>query len=202
MLSARGSAAGSAASTALVPHFARTRPSAPPAIPSSTLSVNSWRITRNWLAPLAARMANSRARPPQRASSRLGTLAQRVSKHKPHRAQKDEQRRLDVADNILFQRVQSDAGALVGIGIRRGKVAGDGIHIRASLLESDAALQFSHALRAHADLAVAESGVGPLPDRYVNIHHGGIEHRRAAGDHANHGVRGVIQREALANHFR
>ena len=51
---------------------------APPAMPSRTLSVSNWRITRAGLAPRAARIANSRVRPVERASRRLATLAQAI----------------------------------------------------------------------------------------------------------------------------
>src|SRR5260370_974106 len=61
------------------PHNRRARPP----MPSLTPSVSSWRITRAGLAPSAERMANSRARPVERARSKLATLAHAMSNTKP-----------------------------------------------------------------------------------------------------------------------
>ena len=54
----------------------------PPATPSKTLSVSNWRITRAGLAPRAARIANSRVRPVERARRRLATLTQAIKSTK------------------------------------------------------------------------------------------------------------------------
>src|ERR1700677_89331 len=69
--SARGKAAGSTPSAARVPQPARSKPSPPPARAIRTLSVSNWRITRPWLAPSAARTANSRVRLGARANNKL-----------------------------------------------------------------------------------------------------------------------------------
>ena len=58
-------------------------PKAPPARASITASVNSWRISRSLLAPKALRTASSRSRLSTRASIRLATLAQAMSRTKP-----------------------------------------------------------------------------------------------------------------------
>ena len=54
----------------------------PPAKPSKTLSVKSWRITRHGLAPKAERTANSRVRPVERARRRFATFPQAISNTK------------------------------------------------------------------------------------------------------------------------
>src|SRR6202167_855973 len=85
---ARGKAPGKVASTALVPQKASKSPNAPPKPASRTLSVRSWRMTRVWFAPRAARMANSRERPIERARRRLATFAQAISNRKPTAARR------------------------------------------------------------------------------------------------------------------
>ena len=52
-------------------------------IDSSTLSTSSWRTMRQRVAPSETRTDISRARPAERASSRLATLAQAISRTKP-----------------------------------------------------------------------------------------------------------------------
>ncbi len=78
----RGKVCGSAARIARVPHFASNSPIAPPTIPSITLSVKSCRITRLGLAPSAERIANSRERPVDRASSKFATFAHAINNTK------------------------------------------------------------------------------------------------------------------------
>ena len=59
-----------------------TRPSTPPEMASSRLSVSIWRSSRARLAPSAARTDNSRSRLTIRASRRLATEAQTISRTK------------------------------------------------------------------------------------------------------------------------
>ena len=56
---------------------------APPNTPSNALSVSIWRINRQRPAPSAARTASSFSRPAERASCRLATLAQAMSRTQP-----------------------------------------------------------------------------------------------------------------------
>lgn len=58
----------------------RSRPSTPPITESRVLSVNNWRTTRPWLAPSAARIANSRVQATERRRSKLATFTQAMSK--------------------------------------------------------------------------------------------------------------------------
>jgi len=75
-------------------------------IPSRTLSVSNWRITRAGLAPRAARIANSRARPVERASSRLGDVGARDQQHKTDRAEQHQQNSFHIADDVDLERDQ------------------------------------------------------------------------------------------------
>ena len=79
----RGMLPGFTASNARTPSAPITSPKTPPSIESSTLSVSSWRTMRLRPAPMAERMAISRARPVARASSRLATFAQAISSTQP-----------------------------------------------------------------------------------------------------------------------
>ena len=64
-------------------HGASSNPAAPPAAASSRLSVNSWRASRNPLAPIARLIAISRRRMTPRASSKPATLVQAISSTRP-----------------------------------------------------------------------------------------------------------------------
>ena len=61
-------------------HAATINPAAPPTHDRTTLSTTSWRMTRARLAPSAIRSAISFCRSTARASSRLATLAQAISR--------------------------------------------------------------------------------------------------------------------------
>ena len=76
----RGSVAGIMRTRPSTPHTATRRPTPPPARPRSTLSVSSWRATRPRPAPSARRMAISRCRTDDRASSRFATFAHAISR--------------------------------------------------------------------------------------------------------------------------
>src|SRR5882672_664322 len=65
------------------PAHVRARPTQPATVESSVLSTTSCRRTRHRVAPSAVRIARSRPRPAARASSRLATLAQPMSRRKP-----------------------------------------------------------------------------------------------------------------------
>ena len=74
---------GSRSAEARSPNDQASRPTPPPAAPSSRLSVISCRISRPRAAPSAARIASSRMRPDARASRRLATFAQAMSRTTP-----------------------------------------------------------------------------------------------------------------------
>src|SRR5215813_5862474 len=67
------------ATSALLPHMAKSTPTTPPRPASSTLSVNNCRINRPRPAPTASRTVISALREVARASNRLATLAQAIS---------------------------------------------------------------------------------------------------------------------------
>ena len=79
----RGRLAGLSCTSASTPHTATSSPSAPPTAASSTLSVSSCRTRRARPAPSARRIAISRCRTDERASSRFATFAQAMSSTQP-----------------------------------------------------------------------------------------------------------------------
>src|SRR5713226_1978155 len=79
----RGNCCGLAATSRRTSPHARVSPSVPPTSESSMLSVRSWRTMRRRPAPSAVRMAISRRRATARASRRLATLAQAISRTRP-----------------------------------------------------------------------------------------------------------------------
>ena len=80
---ARGNPEGKCCSATFVPHAASNNPSPPPATASSVLSVRSWRMILPLPAPSAARTANSRLRPIERAKSRFATFTHAIESTKP-----------------------------------------------------------------------------------------------------------------------
>lgn len=81
--SARGKASGIALIAVRVAHTAKSNPAAPPAQARRMLSVSNCLMARPCVAPSAARIANSRARPVERARSKLATFAQAISSTNP-----------------------------------------------------------------------------------------------------------------------
>ena len=79
----RGRLDGLSCTSASTPQTATSRPSAPPTAASSTLSVSSCRTRRARPAPSARRIAISRWRTDERASSRFATFAQAISSTQP-----------------------------------------------------------------------------------------------------------------------
>ena len=80
---ARGNPEGNRCSATFVPHAAITKPSPPPASASSMLSVRSCRTILPRPAPSAARTANSRLRPIERARRRLATFTHAIKSTNP-----------------------------------------------------------------------------------------------------------------------
>ena len=80
--SRRGRSGGASATSVVTPTRAISAPAIPATTASTTLSVRSWRTSRARPAPTAARTTISRPRAEARASSRLATLAQAMSRTK------------------------------------------------------------------------------------------------------------------------
>src|SRR5262249_777542 len=80
---ARGRKLAANTSSASTPHLASAKPRAPPVTANSRLSVSSCLTMRSLPAPSAVRTAISLRREVARASNRLATLAQAISKTKP-----------------------------------------------------------------------------------------------------------------------
>jgi len=77
--SRRGRLLGPSSDSNFTPHFAKSRPNAPPITARSRLSVSNCPISRARLAPSAVRIAISRSRTVARASNRLATFADAMS---------------------------------------------------------------------------------------------------------------------------
>ncbi len=81
--SMRGVPGGVSARSTSTPQYASTTPVAPPTAPSATLSVSSCLRIAPRPAPIAARSATSRSRPPARASSRFAMLTHAITSSRP-----------------------------------------------------------------------------------------------------------------------
>ena len=79
----RGTLSGIEARSTSTAHPATTMAQTVPAAASTRLSIMSWRISRQRLAPSAARTATSRSRALARASSRLAMFAHVISRTRP-----------------------------------------------------------------------------------------------------------------------
>ncbi len=80
---ARGKVAGKFCNANLVPQDASNKPSPPPARANNMLSVSNWRTILPRAAPSAARTANSRVLPVERAISKLATFTQAIRSTNP-----------------------------------------------------------------------------------------------------------------------
>ena len=74
---------GIAATSALMPKYAKKQPTAAPARASTKLSTSSWRTRRDRLAPSEARIAISRSRAVARVSSMFATLLHAINSRSP-----------------------------------------------------------------------------------------------------------------------
>ena len=132
------------------------RPSAPPTIDSTRLSVSSCRIRRGRSAPSADRSASSRLRAVARASSRLATLAQQIEEHEGDDAEEEHGGLAQVgADDGGVERLERHAAALVGLRVLLRQRAGHGAQVRVSRRQRHARLQASDRLRRCARRAPA-----------------------------------------------
>ena len=98
-------------------------------------------------------MANSRARPVERASNKLATLTQAMSSTKPTAASSTSRKRFNFLHHFLFQWNDTDAAVFVGVRIRGGEVAGHAVHIGARLRQRDAVFDSSDGVNSGMNLA-------------------------------------------------
>ena len=114
----------------------------PPSNASSRLSQSSCRTTRRRLAPSAVRIAISRLRDSSAGEKKVGHVSAGDQQNERDRAQHDQQRRTDVADDVVVQSHDSYAGKIkVRVGILFRKPAGDGGQFRFRLLHLHARFQ-------------------------------------------------------------
>ena len=141
IFSVRGRLPGTAASTAVRPHFATASPRTPPANDRSTLSViNCWTICMR-LAPSARRTANSRVRAAERASNRLATFAQAMSKTRPTAPSSKQKRSAYIADKLLFQRNDRRSQPFFCGGVQFIDMLLQRVHFRLCLTNADSRSQ-------------------------------------------------------------
>ena len=101
-------------------------------------------MMRPRLAPMAARMANSRLRPVARTSSRLATLAQAMSRTRPtapRRTKSDERTSLTMQSRRGWTAKPSLGPD--GSGIAAAELVGSELQLRVGLGEGDAGLEAS-----------------------------------------------------------
>ena len=170
---------------------------------SSTLSVRSWRSRRPRSPPSAMRTAISRCRPAARASSRLATLAQAMSRTKttaPSSSIKAGRRSPTNAASSGSTVMLCRAFEL-GCGLR--ELLGDPHHVRAGGLHGDARLQAPDHVDARVVAAVvlAADAVLQPQQRRVDVD-GPPAPVEGAGHHADHGEALAAQRERLAQDLR
>src|SRR5215472_10759033 len=115
-------------------------------------------MTRPWLAPSAARMANSRLRPVDRASSRLATLTQAISNTNPTAANST-RRNGRMSRTMTSLRRDANALVFVRVWIGRGETLRYSIHVRASLGQRDVGPQPRDGKDSWMEFAIAHPRV-------------------------------------------
>ena len=196
--STRGNVPGKVLSAALAPQKANRSPSVPPTPASKTLSVRSWRTTRTWPAPSAARTANSRERPMERASRRFATFGTGNQQQETDGGEQHQQERLDVADDIFLHGNQRDADVLVGHREGGGQIARDHVHVGLGLRQRNARFQPAERMRAHRDAAIAKRRIVPLADGSVDVAVMAVE-SEAGRDHAHDSVGRAVQGQRFSD---
>ena len=175
-----------------------SRPSAPPASDSRTLSVSSWRTMRPRAAPSAARIAISRWRPVARTSSRLATFAQAISSTKPTAPSSTSSdvgasSRRDVADRL---RRRSCPSVRAPSGTCARKSCADAPSRALRLLQRDAGLQPAQRLEVVPLIGACWDRTGTASRSAAS---GRTPGSRTSSEHADDGVRLAAERDRLAD---
>ncbi len=139
--SRRGRSGGASATSAATPTRATSAPAIPAATASTTLSVRSWRTRRARPAPTAARTTISRPRAEARASSRLATLAQAMSRTKPTAPSRTKSVCRVSPTMASCRGVRRTPLSRVAARVLGGEPSGDASHLRAGLGQRDARRQ-------------------------------------------------------------
>ena len=125
-----------------MPTMPTARPSAPPSIDNTTLSVSSSRMMRPRPAPMAARIASltpADARPDEQQVGHIRACDQQDEGDRP---QQHPERRPDIAHHDFLHRLNAEAGLRAhGIGIGAAKFAGSELQVRVGGRERDARLE-------------------------------------------------------------
>lgn len=159
--------------------------------------MTSWRRTRHCPAPIAARSANSRERLIARAKRRFPTLAHDQQKEADS-GEKHHQEWLDVADEIVPQGNQLDAGLFVSHRKGGRQVARHHIHAGLYLGQRNAGFEPADGMRADRNPAIAKRRVVPLAYGSVDVPVAAVE-RETGGNYAHHGVRHAVECEGLTD---
>ena len=167
---------------------------------SSTLSISSWRITRQRVAPSDTRTEISRARLVARDSSRLATLAQAISSTNATAPISDRNIDADRAAVLLFvERLDARLDVLVGVGILRLESLRDVDHLALRLLARDAGRQVAERLQRARVALLFEQAVD-LVERHPHVR---VERKlEAFRHHADDRRRHVVDAHRPADHRR
>ena len=139
--SARGNVSGKSLSPAWVPHAASSNPSDAGRERQHQALGEQLTDHSSRLAPSAVRTANSLIRPVDRASIRLATLTQAISRTKPTAAISSNRKGPHIANHLFFQGNQLRSGAFVYIGKGHRQVLAYPRHIGVGLAQAYARLE-------------------------------------------------------------
>ena len=139
------------ATISLTPAPATRSPSRPPASASRVVSAKSCRTMRARLAPRAARTAISLRRPSVRASTRLATFAQAISRTHPTAPSSTSSAGRTSPTRSSCSGMTAAPQPLSSAGYWRREPRGDRVHLRAGARDADAGLQ----AREHAEVVHA-----------------------------------------------
>ena len=196
----RGRLSGAAARTRLVPQRASSKPIAAAPRDSRTLSVNNWRTMRPRSAPSAVRMANSRLRAVERASSKLATLAQAMISTNPTAPTSSSS--VDWMYPTMSSFMRTSLRPMPGIRLRilAGQDAADGRHLRLRRFHGHARLEPANDLDSRVRLPRAQQARVILLDRNVDLRV--LAEPEIGGQDADHGATHGVERQDLAEDVR
>ena len=92
----------------------------------------------------------------------VGDVRAGDQQHKSHGSEQYQERRADIAYQIVVQRNGVDPMVLVVLGILAGQAGGNGVEFRLRLLRRDTLLQATDNPHSHGNTAVPEYGLCPL----------------------------------------
>ncbi len=188
--------AGIRATSDFSPPQAISVPSAAPPSARIKLSTRSWRISRMRPAPSTARIANSFSRPVARANNKIRDVAAADQQQQTHRRQHDVQRRAELADDEIGQRLNLHNEVFrIILRIFRRELMRDDVEIDLRLLLRNSGFQMAHQKPVlRKSMLFGHSGaVGLRRNPHI-----GIAEAESRGHHTDQGSRRVVEHECLA----